>query len=260
MTKDFNLEVIDVDGAVREAAAHASEALNGDTRRRFLRKAGLAGGALAGGGAVLGVLAPSALACDTDGGRPPSSFGQGDIGILNYALTLEYLEAAFYNEATANGAITDPQTLAFLVTVTRDENAHVAYLQQALGSAAVPSPQFDFQGIPEDQSKFQQTAFVLENTGVHAYLGQALNIQASAILAAAASIVTIEARHASVIGSIINDTPAGIAPDGSFDTPYTAEQVLSAVGATGFITGGLPSGGGWSQGSSWSQGGGWSNS
>ena len=89
---------------------------------------------------------------------------------------MEYLEAAFYNEATAHGAITDPATVAFLKTTTRDENAHVAALQQALGSKAIAMPQFDFQGIPEDQAKFQQTAFVLENTGVHAYLGQVTNI------------------------------------------------------------------------------------
>lgn len=152
------------------------------------------------------------------------------------------MEAAFYNEATTHGAITDPVTRAFLTTVTRDENAHVVALKQALGSEAIPSPQFNFQGIPENQAKFQQTAFVLENTGVHAYLGQVANIRSPAYLIAAGSIAIVEGRHASVIGSIINDTPAGIAPSGPFDTPETAAQVLAAVGDTGFVTGGLPTG------------------
>ena len=242
---ELNLVEIDVDGAVQETAA----ALEGGTRAGFLRKAGLAGGALAGSGALLGVLAPGASAGGhwwgwryPANGRPPWAFGRGDIGILNYALALEYLEAAFYNEATAAGKITDPATQAFLATTARDENAHVAELKQALGSNAIAMPTFDFQGIPEDQTKFQQTAYVLENTGVHAYLGQLTNIQMPAYLAAAGSIALVEGRHAAVIGSIINDSPSGIAPNGPNDTPETAEQVLSAVAGTGFITGGLPTG------------------
>ena len=243
----LNLADVDVDCAVEETAA----ALEGETRASFLRKAGIAGGALAGSGTVLGVVAPGALAHgrghrgwehwqDADG-RPPRAFGRGDIGILNYALALEYLEAAFYNEAAAAGKITDPATAVFLQTTVRDENAHVAALQAALGSRAIKSPQFDFQGIPESPASFQQTAYVLENTGVHAYLGQLTNIQTPAYLAAAGSIALIEGRHAAVIGSIINDTPAGIAPNGPFDTPETAKQILTAVGGTGFVTGGLPS-------------------
>jgi ferritin-like protein len=231
---------------VREAAEQAERALGGDTRADFLKKAGLAGGAVVGGGAVLGALAPgSALAWNGGGGgvhgRPPREFGRGDIGILNYALTLEYLEAAFYNEASVHGAISDPQTKVFLETVTQDENAHVAFLKEALGSAAVAEPSFDFRGIPENQAKFQQTAFVLENTGVHAYLGQITNIRNPAYLAAAGSIALVEGRHASVIGLIIDESTAGIVPNGPFDTPYTADEVLKDVTETGFITGGLPS-------------------
>ena len=79
------------------------------------------------------------------------------------------------------------------------------------------------------------TAQVLENTGVHAYSGQALNIKSPAYVKAALSILTIEARHASVIG-LLNE-PAGndVTPDGPFDTPYTASKVLAAVKGTGFI-------------------------
>lgn len=245
MDHQININTVDVDGAVREAAETAEQALSGDTRADFLKKAGLAGGAVVGGGAVLGALAPgSALAWNGNGGgahgRPPRAFGRGDIGILNYALTLEYLEAAFYNEATAHGAITDPQTKVFLETTTQDENAHVAFLKEALGSAAVSEPSFDFQGIPENQAKFQQTAFVLENTGVHAYLGQVTNIRNPAYLTAAGSIALVEGRHAAVIGLIIDDSTVGIVPNGPFDTPYTASEVLKDVSETGFVTGGLP--------------------
>jgi len=241
---ELDLATVDVDGAVQETAA----ALEGATRGAFLRKAGLAGGAVAGSGALFGILAPGASARSRrDGwwgsqtGRPSPKFGRGDVGILNFALALEYLEAAFYNEATAAGKITDPATKAFLATTTRDENAHVAALKQALGSDAIAMPTFDFQGIPEDQGKFQQTAYVLENTGVHAYLGQVTNIVNPAYLAAAGSIVTVEGRHAAVIGSILNDSPTGIAPNGPFDTPETAQQIIQAVRSTGFVTAGLPS-------------------
>jgi hypothetical protein len=224
----INLEEVDVDGAIRDAA----EEVTADTRVQFLRKAGIAGGAVLSGGAVLGALAPAAFAAT---GRPPASFGAGDIGILNYALTLEYLESAFYTQATASGKITDPQLKTFLQVVTRDEQAHVAFLKKALGSKAAKSPKFDFKGTTNDPAMFAATAQVLENTGVHAYLGQAGNIKTPAYLGAAASILTIEARHAGAIGLINGSSGGGIAPNGPFDKPYTASKVLAAVKSTGFI-------------------------
>jgi hypothetical protein len=235
MSHMINLDHIDADGAVREAHTDAIEGLQeGDTRLGFLRKSAVTAGVAMSGGAVLGALAPSALA-GSAGGRPPASFGKGDIGILNYALTLEYLEAAFYNGATAANMSLTPQAAAFLKVVTKDENAHVAFLKKALGAKAAKEPKFEFKGANTNVEMFMKTAQVLENTGVHAYSGQALNIKTAAYVKAAISILTIEARHASVIG-LLNE-PAGedIAPDGPFDTPLPAGKVLAAVKETGFI-------------------------
>ena len=237
--KHLDMEQVDVDGAVAETAHEAIESLeSGDTRLSFLKKAGLAGGALVGGGALLGALTPAA-AMAAGKGRPPAKFGKGDVGVLNFALTLEYLEAAFYNEATANQGkstfIKDKQAQAFLKTVTTDENAHVAYLKKALGSKAIAAPKVDFGGTTSNEAMFKKTAFELENTGVHAYLGQALNITTPSTVAAALSIATVEARHASVAGLLIKATPKQIAPDGSFDKPFTADEVLKAVEKTGFL-------------------------
>ena len=241
MDPETSIDRIDVDGAVRETAHHATEALeNGDTRLDFLKKAGLAGGAAMSGGVLLSALTPAAaMAAGKGKGRPPASFGKGDIGILNYALTLEYLEAAFYNEASANqkskSFIKDPQTQVFLKTVTADENAHVAFLKKALGGKAAGAPKVDFGGTTSDEASFVETAVALENTGVHAYSGQALNIATPAYVAAAISILTIEARHASVAGLILSGKPSGLTPDGAFDTPFTAAKVLKAVEKTGFL-------------------------
>jgi hypothetical protein len=230
MSYQINLDEVDVDGAVRDAAEEAS----GDTRLGFLKKAGLAGGAMVSGGAVLSALAPSALA-SSGHGRPPAKFGKGDIGILNYALTLEYLEAAFYNGASAANLPLSSQAAAFLKVVTVDENAHVKFLKGALGSKAAKSPKFDFKGTNTNAEAFMKTAQVLENTGVHAYLGQVLNIKNPEYVKAAGSILTIEARHASVIGLLNDPSGASITPDGPRDTSFPASKVLKAVEGTGFI-------------------------
>jgi Ferritin-like domain len=234
MSHSINLQEIDVDGAVSEAREAAIDSLPaGDTRLSFLRKSAVAGGAAVSGGALLGTFASSALAAGA--GRPPKSFGKGDIGILNYALTLEYLEAAFYNGATAANLPLSSQASAFLKVVTTDENAHVKFLKKALGSKAAKEPTFNFKGANTNAEMFMKTAQVLENTGVHAYSGQALNIKSAAYVKAAISILTIEARHASVIGLLNDPTGKEIAPNGPFDTPLSAAAVLSAVKGTGFI-------------------------
>ena len=189
----------------------------------------------AGGGALLSALVPG-TAVAAKGGKldaPPKSFGKGDVGILNYALTLEYLEAAFYNEANKNLKLKGAES-QFLAIVVKDENAHVKYLKKALGKAAVAEPKFDFGDAVKDEKTFLATAFVLENTGVAAYAGQGTNIKDPAIVQAALSIHSIEARHAGVIGQIIKGKK-GISPDGPFDTPLGAKAVLKAVDGTGFI-------------------------
>jgi hypothetical protein len=229
MTGHMNLEDVDVDGAVREAAARVS----GDTRLGFLRKAGLAGGAVMGGGALLGALAPGALAAGS--GRPPASFGAGDIGVLNYALTLEYLEANFYAQALTGVSFTDPHLKALATKIASDEKAHVAFLKAALGSKAVKKPNFNFGMAVTSQSTFTATSQVLENTGVGAYFGQAFNISKPADLKAAVSILTVEARHAGAIGYYNDPTAAAVSPSGAFDKPLTAATVLAAVKKTGFI-------------------------
>ena len=216
---DFVLEAVDSDGAIRETA----DGIAGDSRAEFFRKAGLAAGGTLLASGVLGAL-PSLAAA-----KVPRS----DVAILNYALTLEYLEAAFYHEAVSHNRL-HGRARSFAHKVARDEAAHVAALENALGAKAVRRPRFDFQGIPRHQQKFLETAFVLENTGVHAYLGQAGRIKTPSILLTAATIVTIEARHSGAVAELLGKS---IAPSGAFDTGESMSQVLAAVKATGFIKG-----------------------
>jgi rubrerythrin len=215
MDDALTLEAVDVDGAIREAADHVS----GDSRARFLAKAGMFGGGLLGSGALLGLAADGTQAAT-----------KGDISILNFALTLEYLEAAFYAEANRMGALSG-ETKLFAKVVAAHEATHVATLKKVLGSAAVKSPKFNFRGTTESASRFRATAQTLEDTGVSAYKGQAPKIKSDAYLAAALAIHTVEARHAAWIREIRGVSPAPAA----FDTPLTKKQVLSAVAGTRFI-------------------------
>jgi hypothetical protein len=213
-----NLEELDVDGAIREAASK----VDGDTRAAFLKKAGIGAGAVVAGGAFAGAIP----------GIASAGVAKSDVAILNFALTLEYLEAAFYAEAVAKGNFTG-KIGDFAKVVSAHENAHVAFLKGALGSAAVKSPKFDFKGTNTDQAKFTATAQVLEDTGVAAYLGQAGNIKSKKILGAAGSILAVEARHAGWIRDLNNVAGAPSA----FQGPKTKAQILAAVKGTGFIVG-----------------------
>ncbi|MBS1844632.1 MAG: ferritin-like domain-containing protein [Actinobacteria bacterium] len=230
------LAEFDKSDAVAEMHHNAVEGLDeGDSRRSFLKKAGLGGAAMMGSGALLAALTPAGAMAAKGKGRPPASFGKGDIGILNYALTLEYLEAAFYNEATKNKVASGAQESAFLKAVTADENAHVKFLKKALGSKATKAPSVDF-GDATSKAKWLPTAMVLENTGVKAYGGQALNISNPAYISAALSIWAVEARHASVAGLLVKAAPSSISPEkGPFQTTATAAEILKAVEGTGFL-------------------------
>ena len=216
MTNEIlTLEEIDADGAIRETA----EAAAGDTRAGFLAKAGLFGGGAIGMSALIG--ADTALGAT-----------KRDVAILNYALTLEYLEAAFYTKAEKAGALSGELAL-FAKTVGAHERAHVAGLKKALGRKAVKRPKFDFKGTTKDADKFLATAVLLEATGVAAYAGQAPRVKSDKVLASALAIHTVEARHAAWARQMAGAKGAPVA----FDKPLTMKQVLKAVGKTGFIKG-----------------------
>ncbi len=208
---------LDRDGALEEAAAKA-----GLTRQQLLRRSAFVGGGLIVGGLPVAF----SLAQDTS---------KGDIDILNYALTLEYLEAAFYDEANRKGALSG-QLKRFSEIVGEHENAHVDALKKTLGGKAVKKPNFDFKGTTESASTFGATAQVLEDTGVKAYQGQAGNIKSDAVLKAALSIHPVEARHAAWIASILSKGSASPnpAPD-AFNPSADMATILQAVSGTGFI-------------------------
>jgi hypothetical protein len=215
MSQELTLAEVDRDGAIQEAIDRTA----GDSRAAFLGKAAVASGGLIGGGALLGALASQAAAAT-----------KGDVAIVNFALTLEYLEADFYTEAVRMGALSG-RTLRFAQVVGAHERAHVAALRKMLGEAAVAKPGFNFRGTTENQARFEQTALALEETGVAAYKGQAGNIDSAAILKAALAIHSVEARHASWIRHIRGVSPAPVA----FDKPKTKAQILAAVAKTRFL-------------------------
>jgi Ferritin-like domain len=219
MSNHLTVEVVDADEAIR--AAH-EDLDSGTTRAGFFKKAFAAGGTLVVGGVAIGGLPALASAAST---QSPAQ----DRAILNFALLLEFLEAEFYTVAT-NGNQLAGEALQFARVVGAHERAHVNFLQGALGDAAIAKPTFDFGDTTENPNVFLATARVLEDTGVSAYNGQGPNLT-KPTLAAAASIVSVEARHAAWVRDILRVNPAPVA----FDRALTRAQVEAAVGATGFI-------------------------
>jgi len=218
MSHLIKLETVDVDGAMREA----EEDVAGDTRAAFFRKAAVGGGAMIGGGVLL-----SGFPTLADAAKPSR---KQDIRILNYAYTLELLEAAFYNEALANGALTG-EVLATTRIVSDHEDTHVKALRTLLGKDARKIPKFDFGNTTSDPEVFLDTAVVLEDTGVKAYAGQGTRIFQKALVKAALSILTVEARHAAQFRQLNGQNFAPRA----FDEAKPMKSILRAVKKTGFI-------------------------
>jgi hypothetical protein len=206
------LHAVDVDGAIAEASHQ---------RRLALSRRGLLSAAAAGAGVLL--LGRSEA-------RAGSGLSANDVGILNYALVLEYLQASFYTEAERSGALSGKTAQAAKV-VGATERAHVNAFQNLLGSKAVKRPLFDFQGVTEAQQAFLKTAVAFEDLAVAAYKGQAPKLQSNAVLASAVGIHSVEARHAAWMRELFGITPAVNA----FDKPATKQSINRIVASTHFI-------------------------
>ena len=205
---DRLLSLVDRDGALAEAEARARS-----SRRRFLLAAGAATGAF-----LIGPRTASA------------ALARSDVDILNYALGLEYLQAAFYTEAEQGKALTGKTRRAANV-VGAVERAHVAAFLKLLGSQAIKRPTFDFQGVTENQQAFLKTAVAFEDLAVAAYKAQAPRLRSDAVLAAAVGIHSVEARHAAWMRQLFGTTPSVRA----FDRPVARPRIERIVASTRFV-------------------------
>jgi rubrerythrin len=215
------------------------------SRKNFLR--------LLGGGAATASLGLILAACGDDdndqaagggamtGTQPRETAGANreDLKILNYALTLEYVEADFYRQVIDSGEITDPAAVELAKTFGEHEQAHVETLTQTitqLGGTPAQQPTTNFQevlaGGPE---MILATAAEVENLGAAAYLGQAGRITNPEILTAALTIHSVEARHAAALNQAIglgfreSAKLKGSIPDGAFATGLSMDEVLKRV-------------------------------
>jgi rubrerythrin len=194
-------------------------------RKRFLKMAGGAGAASFTAFAVAACGSSSSTtktATATSAAVPKD----GDIGILNYALTLEYLETEFYEKVVASGFFSG-SVGALIESFGDQEKTHVEALKGAvekLGGTPAAKPQGKFP--IENATQVAQLAYTVENLGAAAYLGQAGNIQSPEILATALAIHSVEARHAATLGTLVKKS---ITPDGAFAKPDEMSTVLAAV-------------------------------
>jgi hypothetical protein len=204
------------------------------SRKRFLRALG--GGAAA----TLSVaLAACGRSTSKNGGNQfggagvgTAQFGQGDVGILNFALSLEYIETDFYSAAVASGNLSG-RALELAKRFGAEELAHVAALEatvRSLGGKLVGRHKTSFP--LQSQTSILTTASQIESLGAAAYLGQVDRIQSKRVLAAALSIHSVEARHAAVLSAMLGHP---ISPDGAFAGPATSTDVSQLV--TPFIVG-----------------------
>lgn len=155
-----------------------------------------------------------------------------DLEVLNYALTLEYLESAFYQQGNARRLLSGKEA-EYLVRVQKDEEAHVSALTgtiNKLGGTPVAAPAVDFKDSFSSRTNYLTTSHTFENLGVSAYLGAAGFIKNKDILQAAAGIFGVECRHAAVVGNLLGLTPEGGVYMGAQETAKNKSEVLATAG------------------------------
>jgi rubrerythrin len=198
-------------------------------RKRFLKIVGGAGAASFGafvlaacGSSTTSSTATKAALASTKS----TASDTGDVAILNYALTLEYLETQFYEKVIAAGLFSG-KVGALVKDFGAQEASHVVAIKGAvvqLGGTPVAKPEGKFPITSAGQ--VAQLAYTVENLGASAYLGQAANIQSPEVLASALAIHSVEARHASTFGTLVKKP---VTPDGAFAKPADMSTVLAAV-------------------------------
>jgi rubrerythrin len=219
------------DSAVRNLAGDPS------SRKRFLK--------MVGGTGAVGAFGILLAACgDDDEGETTAATdttgaASKDLDILNYALTLEFLEADFYRQVIDSGEIRDQEIASLAEAFGENEQEHVDALTAAveqMGGVPATAPQTKFDDvIAGGETEILSTAAMIENIGAAAYLGAAPEIQTPEVLAAALSIHTVEARHAAALNDAAgNDFTSGeefvgSIPDGAFAKPATMDEVLKLV-------------------------------
>lgn len=217
------------------------------SRKQFLRMVG-------GGGAA--AFATFAAAC---GGREDpvgvtqrdpgtvAELGPGDVGIVNFALTLEYLEEDFYERIRKSGEVTDRALKRLIDEVYKNEQEHARALELVAEQIGRPvrRPKVDFESVLEGgEPKILAASAQIENLGASAYLGQAPRISDRMVLASALSIHTVEARHAAAFNQMAgngfggDDALIGSIPDGAFAKPKTMQEVIKE--AKKYLPDGLP--------------------
>jgi hypothetical protein len=220
------------EGVVKELARDDVE------RKKFLRMAGKtmgSGAAATALGAFIAACGSSsssssstsatAAASSSSGASSSSSGSSGDLGIVNYALTLEYLESQFYDKVVASGLFSGAN-LSVIKMFRGEEHEHVTALHKVAMSLGTPAAKPKGKFPLKDAASVTKLAAAVENLGAAAYLGQAGNIKSKEILAAALAIHTVEARHAATLNLVLKTSPT---PDGAFAKPMSMAEVLKVV-------------------------------
>jgi len=193
------------------------------TRKDFFKSLAVAGFGAAAGAAA---LTPRAFAQYGSGG---SGGGSGDVGIANFALTLEYLEAEYYSIALNTGVLSG-EALAVVENLASHEQQHVDAIIGLLeenGATPVAKPEFTFpDSAYASQTAILETAATLEPVGVGAYLGAGPMIQSPSILAAAGSISVIEGEHVVAVNDLLGVVPPA---NTAFPEALTRDEVLAAI-------------------------------
>ena len=195
-------------------------AFQGGTRGGFLTATAAAAGA-----AVVGTRLLDAAPAVAAPRRSPAL----DRRILNFALLLEYVQAAFYRDGLKRAGLRG-EFREFAEVAGEQDQDHAALLSRALGARAQPEPRFAFGEVTRTARRFIQTSLLLEDTAVAAYNGQAANLT-RASLPAALSIVSVEGRHAAWIRDLAGQDPAPLAAD----LGKSADEVTAILRKAGLL-------------------------